>query len=120
MHRTLHGFRVHLQKGLSLQLAVLQVCCAVRQCVAHRGIHGVGGEAACEDLANAGQQAAGADGHEGDVQIRRIHILARRQVLVAARDLWNAITHTSEHPWQSSGVTTLIGMQNSKSVEEKF
>ena len=36
----------------------------------------------------ADQQAVGAGPHERDVQVGRIHILPRRQVLVPARYLW--------------------------------
>lgn len=50
----------------------------------HRCIHGVWAEAACHDLVDAGQKAAGADCHEGDVQIGRIDILSRGQILMAA------------------------------------
>lgn len=53
----------------------------------HRGIHCVWSEAAIQGLTDAGQQAVCADSHEGYVQIWRIHIHARWQVLVTACDL---------------------------------
>lgn len=55
----------------------------------HRGIHGVRGESPCDHLADAGQEAAGAECHEGNVQVRRIDILARREIFVAASNLRN-------------------------------
>ena len=53
----------------------------------YQRIHALGCEAAVRQLADAGQQAVGADGHKGNVQVRGIHILPWRKVLVATRDL---------------------------------
>ena len=54
---------------------------------AHRAIHIVVREFARGGLQEADEHDVGADGHEGDVEVRRIHVLPRRLVPVAPTDL---------------------------------
>jgi len=60
---------------------------AARARGARRRIHGVGLEALAGRQRHAREHAVGARGHEGDVEVGRVHVLPRRQVLVPAGDL---------------------------------